>query len=445
VAKEYSSSVRAAAVFDDEQTPLLQVTLPRKLSFAIYMLAEEHMGKSQLLPLETSSNHNVSLVGVGDRTVGVKTIQEVRPIVRNSPYSFFMTIKWRYNMVRLIFKESLANRHCQRDGDCRSINAFEQLSSYCLIITLIFGCATVAQSQKGAEKLKHIRQSPNITISSDEQIRVDTDLVTINLTVSDSQGNHVHGLNKNSFILYDNKVPQQISFFSDTDGPASIAILFDLSGSMKEEKITRAREALAYFIQTSHPMDEFFLIGFDKSPYLLLDKTRDGDAVVNKLTYLQPHGNTALYDAVIFGIEKITHGSHSKRAILLISDGEDNSSRYTFNNIRQRLRESDVIVYTIGISVSYLGKTRLGQTTLKELASITGGRSFFPNDKSNLYESFDHIALDLRSQYLIGYKPIGFLPDGKWHRVKLQVKPIDGRGRLFVRSREGYYAIPKSH
>ena len=276
---------------------------------------------------------------------------------------------------------------------------------------------------------------------------VNTDLITFTVTVTDTYGRFVSGLNKNAFSVFDEKVPQEITFFSDDDAPVSVGVLFDVSGSMSGDKVRRARDALSKFVQTSHNADEYFLIGFNSRAQLLLDKTRDGDAVLDKMTFVQTRGNTALYDACYLGVEKVQRGSHPKRALLLISDGQDNNSRYTFNELRRLLKESDVVLYGIGIlgggdAGSALGME--GQGTLDELASVSGGKAFFPRSPAEMDDIFEQIALELRHQYSIGYKPTNFSNNGKWHKVKVRVTPPRGLPRLFVRTKEGYYAIPSS-
>jgi hypothetical protein len=176
----------------------------------------------------------------------------------------------------------------------------------------------------------------------DGPVIVNTDLITLTVTVTDTYGRFVSGLDKKAFKIFDDKEEQQIEYFSDDDAPVSVGVVFDISGSMSGEKIRKAREALSRFIETSHDSDEYFLVAFNSRAQLLLDKTRDGDAVLNKLTFVQTRSNTALYDACYLGVEKVTRGTHAKRAILLISDGQDNDSRYTFSEVRRLLKESDV-------------------------------------------------------------------------------------------------------
>jgi Ca-activated chloride channel family protein len=260
--------------------------------------------------------------------------------------------------------------------------------------------------------------------------------------VQDVNGRFVSGLEKNAFTIYDNKEPQEITFFSDEDAPVSVGVIFDVSGSMSGDKIKRARQALSRFIETSHDSDEYFLIGFNSRAQLLLDKTRDGNAVLDKLTFVQPRSNTALYDACYLGLEKVARGTHPKRALLLISDGQDNDSRYTLSDVRRLLKESDIVVYSVGI-VDGTGSTldMSGQAILDELSSLSGGKAFFPRTSAEMDEIFERIALELRHQYSIGYRPTNFTGDGKWHKIKVKVKEPRGLPRLFPRAKDGYYAI----
>ena len=294
-------------------------------------------------------------------------------------------------------------------------------------------------------------QSPSPTSTpdddSDRPVKVKTDLVTLTLTVTDLYGRYVSGLTKNAFTITDNNQEQEIQFFSDSDAPVSVGIIFHLSGSMGGDKILKAQNALSRFIMTSHPSDEYFLIGFNDRAQLLLDRTRDGDAVLRKLTMVKPNKNTALYDAVYLGVERVTRGSHQKRALLIISDGQDNNSRYNFGEVRRLLKETDVVAYSVGImnpgdSTSTLGNQ--GEAFLEELSSVTGGKAFFPQTDVEMDDMFERIALELRHQYSLGYTPKDFQPNGKWRKVRVKVKPPRGLPRLTVRTRDGYYATPSA-
>jgi Ca-activated chloride channel homolog len=308
-------------------------------------------------------------------------------------------------------------------------------------LSLIFGLVFLFafSSQTGA-------QTPTPTpqiVDDNKTVIINSDLVTLQITVTDYYNRFVSGLKKSAFTVFDDDKEQEIEFFSDEDSPVSVGVVFDVSGSMSGDKISKARQALGKFIQTSHPMDEYFLIAFNKRAQLLLDRTRNGEAVLDKLQLVQPKENTALYDAVYLGTERVLRGAHQKRAILLISDGQDNASRYTFRDVRKMLKESDVTVYAIGIlSGGDYGSSNgvMGQAYLDELTSVTGGKSFYPTSNAEMDDVFERIAIELRHQYSIGFRPQNFTNDGKWHKLKVKVKPSRGMPKLFVRSREGYFA-----
>jgi Ca-activated chloride channel homolog len=318
------------------------------------------------------------------------------------------------------------------------------------IFALATGAQDPTQEKKAEKSAAPATQTPSpppkqrLGIELDRpEIITNTDLITLTVTVTDTYGRYVSGLSKSAFTIFDNKEQQEISHFSDDDSPVSVGVIFDVSGSMSGDKVKRARDALSKFIQTSHDSDEYFLIAFNSRAQLLLDKTRDGNSVLNKLTFVETKSQTALYDACYLGIEKVQRGAHTKRALLLISDGQDNDSRYTFNELRKLLKESDVTLYAVGIlsgsdAGSSLGME--GQGILDELAGVSGGKAFFPRSSAEMDDIFEQIALELRHQYSIGYKPETFINDGKWHRVKVKVTPPRGLPRLFVRAKEGYYA-----
>jgi Ca-activated chloride channel family protein len=337
-----------------------------------------------------------------------------------------------------------------------------QRRSHALLLALVTALALSAlvaphltRAQQKADEKKSQPASPAATpattpriAGNDEEIIVNTDLINLTVTVTDQYGRYVSGLEKKAFTVFDGKEQQEITHFSDDDSPVSVGVIFDVSGSMSGDKIRRARDALSRFIETSHDSDEYFLIAFNSRAQLVLDKTRDGKAVLDKLTYVETRSNTALYDATYLGVEKVQRGAHQKRALLVISDGQDNDSRYTFSEVRRLLKESDVVLYSIGIlggndPGSSLGLE--GQGILDELSAVSGGKAFFPNSAPEMDEIFEKIALELRHQYSIGYRPNNFTNDGKWHKIKVKVTPPRGLPRLFVRSREGYYAITNPH
>lgn len=279
----------------------------------------------------------------------------------------------------------------------------------------------------------------------DNRLVVNTDLITLNVSVTTAEGQAVGGLDKNAFTVFDNQKQQEISFFSNADKPASVAIVFDTSGSISEGKMAQAKAALAQLIQTSKEDDEFFLVGFNSRPELLLDSTRDPEAVLNKLKYFETRGNTALFDAVNLGLDKVIGGTRSRKILIVISDGEDNNSRLSLKELRRRLRESEATIYTVGVG-GYLGseKGRMNpQMVMDELAKASGGRAFFPGSMIEMDEIFEKISLEMRHFYSIGYYPTDFTADGNKRRVKVRLIVPENSPRLVVRHREIYYAGSK--
>lgn len=334
---------------------------------------------------------------------------------------------------------------------------FRPLVASAISIAFLFFCLISVNARKGTPQ--NPNQGPDAKPSSEQktdkkvsprtevpdQIRLDTDLVTFTVTVTDPYNRLVTGLDKQHFEVFEDKVRQPILFFNDDDVPVSLGIVFDVSGSMKG-KLDRAREALKAFIDTSHSDDDFFLVGFNQRANLLAEFT-DGDTLSNKLTLVAPEGQTAVYDAVYLAIEKVKQGRHNKRAVLLISDGQDNSSRYSYGELRKQLKEAGVQIYCIGIVELGGGSGGTldlqGQAILEEIAQTTGGKSFFPRSAAELEDMTTRIALELRHQYSIGYEPTNVKRDGQWHKIKVQVKPPRGLPALRVQHKEGYYSVQK--
>jgi Ca-activated chloride channel family protein len=309
--------------------------------------------------------------------------------------------------------------------------------------TTLVLAAGVAAAQENP--LPKATPTPETVLRSgdDEPLKVQTDLVTLTLTVHDKWGRYVSNLSKKHFSVFEDGVEQEITFFSDADSPASIGIVYDVSGSMGGGKIARSRKALEAFMMSGHPSDEYSLITFSDKVHLLADRTRDANAVLDKLTLVKPGGNTAFYDGVYLGVDRVMRGSHAKRALLVISDGLDNNSRYSFGEMRRFLKEADVIIYAISIPGGSAYDVASGEGTLSQLAEATGGRAFSPGlSDGSFHEICERIALELRHQYSIGYVPKDFRQDGKWRRLGVKVAPPRGMPRLSVRTRKGYFATP---
>lgn len=271
-------------------------------------------------------------------------------------------------------------------------------------------------------------------------IKLGTDLVLVPSIVTDPQDRIVAGLSRKQFEIFDENVKQEIALFSEEDSPLDIGIVFDLSGSMRE-KIKRSREALRRFLDEGHPDDLYFLIGFNERARLLQDSTPSVEEVLGKLTIAEPSGRTAIYDAVYLALEKIRRGDRTRKAILLISDGEDNSSRYSYSELKNLLRESEVQIYALGM----LGfnESRPGQETgrsvLEEITGLTGGRAFYPQNRVELEDVLARIGIELRHQYILGFYPTERTHSGQWRQLKVKVNPPRGLPFLQVRAREGYW------
>jgi Ca-activated chloride channel homolog len=281
---------------------------------------------------------------------------------------------------------------------------------------------------------------PKAQITEEPVIHLGTKLVTLTVTVTDNLGRLVTGLEKEHFEIFDNKVKQNIEYFSTEDAPISVALVFDRSGSMKE-RINRSLSSLRKFINSSKDSDEYSLVTFNNTAKLSSDFTRNAEELVSSLMMSETKGSTALFDAVYIGIEKAKLGRNAKKAVLILSDGQDNSSRYSLKELKKLCKEADVMIYSIGI-VDRMSNDPLdleGRWILEDLASITGGKAFFPSNDAEMQDAIIQIALEMRRQYSIGFSP-NTNGDGKWHKLKIKVNPPKGLGSLSVRGREGYTA-----
>ncbi len=294
---------------------------------------------------------------------------------------------------------------------------------------------------------EHINPDKKRSNQTDQKILIETDLVNLTVTVTDSHGRFISGLTKDRFLVYDKGVEQQIAHFSNEDSPVSLGIVFDVSHSMKD-RMKQSVRALKRFLETSHADDDLFLIIFNDRARLAQDFTTSGDQIIERLRLTKPSGSTALYDAVYLAIEKVQQGRHPKRAILIISDGEDNNSRYNSSELRARVREADVQIYAIGLIDAFsenFSSSMDGRKLLEGITRMTGGRAFFPNayKEELLVEICARIALELRCQYSIGFYPSSKAHDGTWHKIQVKVKPPKGFGRVSLSHREGYQSIKR--
>jgi len=277
--------------------------------------------------------------------------------------------------------------------------------------------------------------------SRDSRIRVDVNLVLVPATVTDPMNRLVTGLEKENFEIYDNNIGQIIKSFSTEDAPVTIGIVFDLSGSMNS-KYARARKALSEFLRTSNPQDEFFVVGFNDRPAVIVDYTSDVDDVEARMVMLKPENRTALIDAVYLAVNKLRQAKFERKALLIISDGGDNRSRYTEGELRRAVRESDVQIYSIGIFDQYAPtqEEQMGPVLLTDICEMTGGRMFRVGDLADLSDIASRISAELRNEYVIGYRPSEVKHDGNWRKLKIRLVPPPGLPPLTVHNRQGYYA-----
>jgi len=275
-------------------------------------------------------------------------------------------------------------------------------------------------------------------------IQVDVNMVVVNVTVTDPYDRIVTGLDQNNFQIYDEKVEQKIVAFSTEDAPISVGLIFDSSGSMGD-KIQKSKEAALQFFKTSNPMDEFMLIDFNDRPNLISGFTSKFENLQDRLLFVKSGGKTALLDAIYLGLSEMKKSTTNRKALLVISDGGDNHSRYSENDIKRAVKESDVQIYAVGIFEPLASRARTpeeagGPSLLAELAEVSGGRMFSVDDANELPDIAEKISIELRNQYVIGYKPSNLVRDGRWRRIKVKLNPPKGLPPLQVYARTGYYA-----
>jgi Ca-activated chloride channel family protein len=271
--------------------------------------------------------------------------------------------------------------------------------------------------------------------------KVDVNVVLVPVTITDPMNRLVTGLEKENFQVFEGDRKQQIQHFSSEDAPISLGVIFDDSGSMTD-KADKARDAVVEFFKTANPEDEFFMITFNNKPELLSDFTGSVENIQNKLVYTMPKGRTALLDAIYFGLAKMRKANHAKKALLIISDGGDNNSRYTEGEIKSLVKEADVQIYAIGIyDMSFRSPEEAsGPTLLHEITDVTGGRAFTLDNPNDLADVASKIGIELRNQYVLGYRPINPAHDGKWRKIKVKLIPPKGLPPLHVYAKSGYYA-----
>lgn len=274
--------------------------------------------------------------------------------------------------------------------------------------------------------------------------RTETNLVLVPTTVTDSMDRLVTGLDKKNFEIYQDKTKEHLQALWSQDAPISLGVIFDVSGSMND-KIMKAREAIRTFIETANPQDEFFLIAFADRPRLVSGFSQNVEKLDGSLMFAQPHGTTALLDAIYLGLSTMKNARYQRKALLIISDGGDNHSRYTENEVKSTVQEADVQIFSIGIFDMFAStpEERYGPQLLSDITSVTGGESFTVSDPRDLPDVANKIGIALRNEYILAYEPTVKPHDGKWHKIKVKLHPPKGLPPLHVSAKQGFYAASK--
>lgn len=272
-------------------------------------------------------------------------------------------------------------------------------------------------------------------------IKRDVNLVLVPVSVTDSMQRLVTGLEQDNFQVFEGRKPQAIRHFSREDAPISVGIIVDSSGSMKD-KVERVREAVKQFCDAANLQDEFFMITFSDHPRLASDFTNEPSEIEKELLFTQPKGRTALLDAIYMGVQKMHRAKYAKKALLIISDGGDNHSRYGEREVKSLVKESDVMVYAIGTFDRYVPtqEEALGPALLSDIAEPTGGRAFTLQSPNEMPEVAHRIGTELRTQYVLGYRPEDAPKDGKWHKINVKLSLPKKLAFLRVHAKTGYYA-----
>jgi len=300
------------------------------------------------------------------------------------------------------------------------------------------------------EEVKEVKQddvrkdTPGIPFKPGGTIHFDVDLALINVTVTDPYNRLVTGLEPDNFRVFEDSIEQEVVTFSAEDVPISIGVIFDFSGSMAN-KVAKAREAAIQFFKTANPQDEFFLVSFNERAELTSSFTNSVEDLQSRMLLTAPKGRTALLDAIYLGLSQMRGAHNAKRALLILSDGGDNHSRYNESDIKRLVKEADTQLYAIGIfdPLGYRNRSPeelSGPSLLSEVTEMTGGRVFAVEKLDELPDIASKIGMELRNQYVLGYRPSNKVHDARWRKLKIKLRAPKGLPPLSVFSKTGYYA-----
>jgi Ca-activated chloride channel homolog len=273
-------------------------------------------------------------------------------------------------------------------------------------------------------------------------IKVQVNLVVLHTTVLDDRGRFADGLKQENFRILEDKVEQKLSVFKREDLPVSMGLVIDNSGSMRDKR-PRVNEAAITLVENSNPQDEAFVVNFNDDFYLDLDKdfTNSIPELKEALERIDSRGSTALYDAIIGSLDHLKKASKDKRVLLVVTDGEDNTSRNSLEKTIREIQKTDTVIYTIGLlSQESKKNAKRAKKALEEISLASGGLSYFPENVDDVHNICRQVAHDIRNQYTLAYYPTNSKRDGTFRAVQVEVIPPRGRGKLLARTRNGYYA-----
>src|SRR5271165_2112343 len=317
-----------------------------------------------------------------------------------------------------------------------------QFAIYFLLISFV--CVGSALAQIPMQSIT-LPPPPGLAMTAGGQggkISLSVNLVVLHTSVFDDRGKFVDGLTQESFRVYEDKVEQKLSIFKREDIPVSMGLVIDNSGSMRDKR-PRVNEAALTLVQSSNPQDEAFVVNFNDDFYLDLDKdfTNSIPELKEALERIDARGSTALYDAIIGSLDHLKKGNKEKKVLLIVTDGEDNTSRNTLEKTVREIQKTDTVIYTIGLLGEENKKSaKTAKKALMAIAQASGGVAYFPENVEDVHAICEQVAHDIRHQYTLAYYPSNAARDGSFRTVHVDVIPPRGHGKLVARTRNGYYA-----
>jgi Ca-activated chloride channel family protein len=320
---------------------------------------------------------------------------------------------------------------------------FRLVSSLLVLCGLLLACVPATAQIPDVPSAQPLPpgQDPNAG-KQDSRIRVDVNLVVLHTTVLDDRGRFADGLKQDNFRVLEDKVEQKLSIFKREDVPVSMGLVIDNSGSMRDKR-PRVNAAAITLVEASNPQDEAFVVNFNDDFYLDLDKdfTNSIPELKEALERIDSRGSTALYDAIIGSLDHVKKGSKDKKVLLVVTDGEDNTSHNSLEKTLREIQKTDTVVYTIGLlSEESKKNAKRAKRALEQIAQASGGLAFFPENVADVHDICQQVAHDIRNQYTLAYYPSNTKRDGTFRTVQVEVIPPRGRGKLVARTRNGYYA-----